>query len=423
MRISDGVLAMMVVSVLAVNSQGQIVTEMTPERIREAIEVGTKAKEVWPYRIQEKTHISLRPSFPPQIAVFTTPFLRVALAASTAGKRHQAFTQKDVTPEMVAPEIHVYARSQTLDSATVADVVSIVVLPHKTEDTNQAVRPSQMSAATEEYKALYGFDAHERAMLAVFPADVWRESNEVHVVFDREIPSARGPSARGGCIDCKSQIYMDKVREHSVARGGQVGDAPDFPLVAEVGGVYSWLRPDRNAGKFENQGAAWGFNVWVGCRYQPNWVIEGSLILLRRRYYTPAALLLDGGGAHVDRLMVLETRGIEGGLRAMTTMRPFELFAGGGAGLYRSKLVVYGSIFGFPGEYRSSEKWGPGLRLRLGGDLIIHRNARLGFECNYFYLTGDFGELSPGRVNIGGFQALLRLTFLSQLVPAVGRPN
>lgn len=418
MRTSDGILAMMVVSILALNSQGQIVTEMTPERIREAIEVGTNATEVWPYRIQEKTHFSLRPSFPPQIGVYTTPFLRVALAASVASKRYQSFTERDVTAEMIAPEIHVYARSQSLDSATVADVVSVAVLPHKCQDTSLTVGPSQMSVATEEYKALYGFDNHESAILAVFPADVWREDNEVHVVFDREIPGARGPSARGGCIDCKSQIYLDKVREHSVAPAGQVGDAPGFPLIAEAGGVYSWLRTDRNSGKFENRGTAWGFNVWVGCRFRPNWVIEGSLILLSRKYDTPATLLLDGWAG--DDLMRLETRGVEVGLRAMTTLRPIELFAGGSVGVYRSKLVI-ASMFGYAVPHKSSETLGPGLRLRLGGDLMIHRKARLGFEWNYFYLTGDFGELSPGNVKIGGFQALLRLTLLSQLVPAVGK--
>src|SRR6266852_2889069 len=91
-------------------AEAQVVHDMTPDRIREAIELGTKSKELSPYRIQEKA----RWSWPPLIAVYTTPFLRVALAANAAKRQYHAFTEADVTPEMTAPEIHVYATSKSL---------------------------------------------------------------------------------------------------------------------------------------------------------------------------------------------------------------------------------------------------------------------------------------------------------------------
>jgi hypothetical protein len=39
-------------------------------------------------------------------------------------------------------------------------------------------------------------------LVAVFPLEVWTEDNEVHVIFDRKIPSSQGPEVRGGCADC-----------------------------------------------------------------------------------------------------------------------------------------------------------------------------------------------------------------------------
>jgi hypothetical protein len=181
---------------------------MTPERIRDAIALGTSAKGLTAYRIQEKA----RWSWPPLIAFYTTPFLRVALAANEAKRRYKSFTEAEVTPEMTAPEIQVYAPSQSVQGAEIANVEAIVVLPHNSKDTNQAVHPTRTGEASQEYKNLFGFSGEGRGMLAVFPLDVWQESNEVHVVFDRAIPGSRGPKAVGGCIDCRSRIYLDRVR-------------------------------------------------------------------------------------------------------------------------------------------------------------------------------------------------------------------
>lgn len=193
---------------LSTQASRQIVQEMTPERIREAIALGIKSKELAAYKIQEKA----RWSWPPVIGVYTTPFMRVALAAHTAKKRYRPFTEVDVTSEMVAPEIHVYAASRPLEGAAIANVETIVVLPYNSKDLSQAVHPTSVIEASEQYKNLFGFTGEGRGMLATFGLDVWREENEVHVVFDKEIPSSKGPGARGGCTDCRSRIYLEKIR-------------------------------------------------------------------------------------------------------------------------------------------------------------------------------------------------------------------
>lgn len=189
-------------------TQAQIVRDMSPDLIREAITFGTKAKDLGPYRIQEKA----RWSWPPLIAYYTTPFLRVALAANTAKKHYKPFTEADVTPEMLAAEIQVYAASQPVKGAEIANVETIVLMPTKSKDTSQAIQPARMSDASEEYKNLFGFSGEGKGKLAVFPIAVWEEGTEIHVVFDRGIPSSQGPGKMGGCTDCKSRIYLDKIR-------------------------------------------------------------------------------------------------------------------------------------------------------------------------------------------------------------------
>jgi len=189
-------------------AHAQIVREMSPDRIREAISFGSNSKDLRPYRIQEKA----RWSWPPLIGFYTTPFLRVALAANAAKRHYKQFGEADVTPDMLAPEIQVYAPSQALEGAEIANVETVVLMPSKSKDRSLAVQPKTVSDATEAYKNLYGFSGAGQGKLAVFTIDVWQESNEVHVVFDREIPSSQGKGKMGGCTDCKSRIYLEKVR-------------------------------------------------------------------------------------------------------------------------------------------------------------------------------------------------------------------
>jgi hypothetical protein len=160
------------------------------------------------YRIQEKARFS----WPPLIGVYTTPFLRVALAANLAKKQYKPFTEADVPLDMIKPEILVYARSHAVVGTEIADAGTIVLLPHNSRDANLAIHPTQMKEASQEYKNLLGFTGEGKGLVAVFPLDVWREDNDVHVVFDQAIPSSQGENALGGCKDCKWRISLDKVK-------------------------------------------------------------------------------------------------------------------------------------------------------------------------------------------------------------------
>ncbi len=198
------------VMLFAESAEAQIVREMTPEKIREAITLGVRSKNLSPYRIQEKARFS----WPPLIALYTTPFLRVALAANAATKQYRTFTEADVTAEMIAAEIQVFTESKSLGGGGIANVTTVVLLPRKAKGPEQVIRPVRTANATEHYKNLFGFTAEGQAMIATFPIDVWTEDKEVHVVYDAGIPNANpfGTGGLGGCTDCKSRLYLDKVR-------------------------------------------------------------------------------------------------------------------------------------------------------------------------------------------------------------------
>jgi hypothetical protein len=174
---------------------------MTPQVIQEAIEKGGEGL----YRLQERSGWGNGPL----LGYFTTPYSRVALAAASARKRYTGFTAADVTPEMLAPELHIYAVSQAVGRMEIANVEAVVLMPHESKDRSAAIRPIRASELTEEYQNLMGAVATGRSLLAVFPLSVLDERNEVRVVFDRYVP---GSSAVKGCTDCGVRFKLEKVK-------------------------------------------------------------------------------------------------------------------------------------------------------------------------------------------------------------------
>ena len=80
-------------------ASAQVVTEMTPERIREAI-ADTKAKGCYVLSTGGVLERFGR-------GCLTTPYSRVVLAAQNAREKYQPFTEADVQPAMLAPEFEI----------------------------------------------------------------------------------------------------------------------------------------------------------------------------------------------------------------------------------------------------------------------------------------------------------------------------
>jgi hypothetical protein len=184
-------------------ARGQLITQMTPELIGEAIE----QRDSGSYKIQEHSGWGNGPV----LGYFTTPYSRVVLAANSARKLYKTFTLADVTPELLAPEVHVYALARAIGGRmdAIANVQAVVVMPAKEKDRTKAIQPIRTSELTEEYKNLMEAVMTGRSIIAVFPLSVLDEKNEVRVVFDRFVP---GASAVKGCTDCGARFNLKKVK-------------------------------------------------------------------------------------------------------------------------------------------------------------------------------------------------------------------
>jgi hypothetical protein len=160
---------------LAGRAEAQVVTEMTPARIQEAI-ADKKADGCY----------DLKKGF----ACFTTPYSRVAFAAQEAKKKYEPFTERQVTPEMVAPVVEVFALPQPsyiMGSGRVGQPIGvkrIVVMPVNGKDPSQVIQPAEQLDLDERYSNLLGSSWEAKGILARFPLAVVSVGNEVRVVYD-----------------------------------------------------------------------------------------------------------------------------------------------------------------------------------------------------------------------------------------------
>jgi hypothetical protein len=212
------------------NLYGQrVVNEMTPQLVAEAIKAGEKG-DIADGVITKSSGWSWGSI---HIATFSTPYMRVAMAARHAKKAYRKFTPADVTPEMIAPELHVYAWPQVngadkptrdplggnaiYDSAPVGgvNVTAIVITPRKGKQEEKmaaAIHPVRFEQMTALWQNLFGAEIRTFGMVATFPLAVLSEENEVHIIYNR--PTTMGTNALGGmhCDDCAAGFSLKKVR-------------------------------------------------------------------------------------------------------------------------------------------------------------------------------------------------------------------
>lgn len=186
-----------------------VVSEMTPPLVLEAIAAGEQGKVADGYIV--KTNRMLGGET--HLATFSTPFMRVASAAREAKRQYRKFTAADVTPEMIAPELHVYAWPQAIGPAS-ANVRAVVMTPRKgseQEKADRVVQPARFEPLPMQFKNLLGATFEGEGKMAVFPLSALSEDNEVHVVFDREIVIGKG-GYRQTCDNCAEKLSLKNVR-------------------------------------------------------------------------------------------------------------------------------------------------------------------------------------------------------------------
>jgi len=189
--------------VTVATAHAQLVTEMTPEKIQEALKQ-EKGETCFP--LKTDTPMGMQSAY---VGCFTTPFSRVAQAAQAARKKYKTFTEADVTPEMIAPHFEVLAPSRD-GGAGRTNVEAVVVTPKKSKDRSAAIQPILSEEMTAEYKNLMGATFEGKGMRAVFPLSALSEANEVHVVYDAKTCIVGGWGKF--FEDCPAKIKLDKVR-------------------------------------------------------------------------------------------------------------------------------------------------------------------------------------------------------------------
>ncbi len=165
-------------AILALFLAGAVVTELTPELIREAIAYGAKEKKLKAYKLGGRSITQNRPG---AVAYYTTPFLRVALAASEAKTTYKEFTEKDVTPDMIGPEVAIIASAFVPTGSKNVDSVKAVVVFLA---DGKPLQPDRIEPFTDEYSNAYGKKEEGHGIRAYFPLSVLRANTEVRVVME-----------------------------------------------------------------------------------------------------------------------------------------------------------------------------------------------------------------------------------------------
>lgn len=152
----------------------QIVTEMTPERIRDAIAFGESGKAK-PYQVGSL-------AVP---ANFTTPFLRVALAAASAKEKYKKLTEEEVNDNLVLPGVlRLYATAippSKYGSAT--SVRTVVIMPPGEKDRDKAIHPDTAEPVARQWSNRLGATDEAEALWASFPLSVLRDGAELRIVY------------------------------------------------------------------------------------------------------------------------------------------------------------------------------------------------------------------------------------------------
>jgi len=172
-RVTDNRRKVLLILLAFLAATPAVVADMTQENIREAIAYGAKQKRLGLYELGGSFKTG------PIFAGFTTPFLRIALASSEAAGAYKTFSEADVTPEMIAPELWIYAPA-IASGRYVINVKAIVVFgPDKA-----LIQPLRTKESIEEFGNAYGARFSGKGLEAWFPLSVITRDHEVRVILD-----------------------------------------------------------------------------------------------------------------------------------------------------------------------------------------------------------------------------------------------
>ena len=116
----------------------------------------------------------------------TTPFLRVAIAASEAKAKMIPFDSSRVTEEMLAPTLIVYAYPQIGKKMSDGhrSVEHVVLIKTGSKDAADAIQPTTITPFDESASNLFGATIREEGRIASFPLDAFREGMSILIMYE-----------------------------------------------------------------------------------------------------------------------------------------------------------------------------------------------------------------------------------------------
>jgi hypothetical protein len=72
------------------------------------------------------------------------------------------------------------------DCSDLANVASVVVMPHGSKDPGQIIQPSRIEPVPVKYHGLFGGHWSGQALVSTFGLSALTEANEVRILYDKE---------------------------------------------------------------------------------------------------------------------------------------------------------------------------------------------------------------------------------------------
>jgi hypothetical protein len=164
----------------AATTRAQCATEMTPDRMHEALEWGLSAPETdleqYPLRTERTWLIN-----------FDTPFLRVAQFSRAMKIQNTPATDSDVSPKLAGQELHVYAHARVgAGGGALPNIDYVVILHPRAGGASETILPTSVQSFVRRVPADAdaGPTRIARSVKAIFPIGALAAGNEVRLTFE-----------------------------------------------------------------------------------------------------------------------------------------------------------------------------------------------------------------------------------------------
>lgn len=157
-----------------------------------------------------------------------------------------------------------------------------------------------------------------------------------------------------------------------------------------LGGGFGGFGEESND-QLPNADGQFGLFFSGGYRLSPHVALEIDGLFSHQGFDTPAF----AGGARKSDLF---TNGVGGVVKFILPLDRVELYAGGGLGVYTSRIEIDGTSV-----EDNEDDTNIGYQALIGADFYVSRRISVGVEYRKFKLEADFGGTLPGgKLDTGG---------------------